>query len=165
MVESLTHETICHDLKIREIIALELWTYREAVERAFARIAQNHVSSSCIDSLAAGRLSPRLFDAIKVREHGVLTDSRVAQLSASRDEVIARIWAIGSAAGWPSMNWAWRLRGIADKFVGGIGIRRGCRHPEELQADDSLNFWRVLLADRARVWLIVYAEMKLPGEA
>ena len=165
LVDSLTHETVCQDLKIRGIIPLELLTYREAVDRALARIAQNHVPSSWIDSLAAGTLSPRLFDAIKVPEHGVLKDSRVVPLTGARDKVIARIWGIGGAAGWPSMNWAWGLRGMADKLVGGIGIRRGRRHPEELHAGDALDFWRVLLADRSKGRLILYAEMKLPGEA
>jgi len=165
LVDSLTHETVCHDLKIRGIIPLELLTYREAVERALSRIAQNHVPSSWIDSLAAGTLSPRLFDAIKVPEHGVLTDSQMVPLTAPREEVIARVWSIGGTAGWPSMNWAWRLRGMADKFAGGIGIRRGRRHPEDLRTGDSLDFWRVLLADRAKGRLILYAEMKLPGEA
>ncbi|HSP41259.1 MAG TPA: SDR family oxidoreductase [Luteolibacter sp.] len=165
LVDSLTHETVCHDSKIREIIPLDLLTYHEAVERALAMIAQNHVPSSWIGSLAAGTLSPRLFDAIKVPEHGVLTDSRVVPLTAPRDEVIARIWGIGGGAGWPSMNWAWGLRGIADKLVGGIGIRRGRRHPEELHAGDALDFWRVLLADRPKGRLMLYAEMKLPGEA
>jgi uncharacterized protein YbjT (DUF2867 family) len=165
LVDSLTHETVCHDSKIRGIIPLKLLTYREAVERALARIAQNHVPSSWIDSLAAGTLSPRLFDAIKVPEHGVLTDSRVVPLTAPRDEVSARIWGIGGEAGWPSMNWAWGLRGIADKLVGGIGIRRGRRHPDELHVGDALDFWRVLLADRAKGRLMLYAEMKLPGEA
>lgn len=165
LVDSLTHETVCHDSKIREIVPLELLTYREAVERALARIAQNHVPSSWIDSLAAGTLPPRLFDAIKVPEHGVLTDSRVVPLTAPRDEVVARIWAIGGDSGWPSMNWAWKLRGMADKMAGGIGIRRGRRHPEDLHVGDALDFWRVLLADRPKGRLILYAEMKLPGEA
>jgi uncharacterized protein YbjT (DUF2867 family) len=165
LVDSLTHETVCHNLRIREIIPLELLTYREAVERALARIAQNHVPSSWIDSLAAGTLSPRLFDAIKVPEHGVFTDSQVVPLTAPRAEVITRIWGIGGASGWPSMNWAWSMRGIADKLVGGIGIRRGRRHPEELHAGDALDFWRVLLADRPKGRLMLYAEMKLPGEA
>jgi len=165
LVDSLTHETVCHDLKIRKIIPLELLTYREAVERALARIAQNHVPSSWIGSLAAGTLSPRLFDAIKVPEHGVLSDTQVVPLTAPRDEVVSRIWAIGGSAGWPSMNWAWGLRGIADKLVGGIGIRRGRRHPEDLHAGDALDFWRVLLADRPKGRLMLYAEMKLPGEA
>lgn len=165
LVDSLTHETVCHDLKIREIIPLELLIYRQAVERALARIAQNHVPSSWIDSLAAGTLSPRLFDAIKVPEHGILRDSRAVPLAAPREEVIARIWGIGGATGWPSMNWAWKLRGIADKIAGGVGIRRGRRHPEELHAGDALDFWRVLLADRPKGRLMLYAEMKLPGEA
>lgn len=165
LVESLTHETVCHDTSIREIIPMELLTYRQAVELALARIAQNRVPSSWIDSLAAGTLSPRLFDAIRVPEHGVLSDSQSVPLTAPCDEVIARIWSIGGESGWPSMNWAWRLRGILDKFLGGIGLRRGRRHPEELHAGDALDFWRVLLADRSKGRLILYAEMKLPGEA
>jgi uncharacterized protein YbjT (DUF2867 family) len=165
LVDSLTHETVCHNSKIRDIIPLDLLSYREAVDRALARIAQNHVPSSWIDSLAAGTLSPRLFEAIKVPEHGVLKDSRIVPLTAPRDEVIARIWSIGGDAGWPSMNWAWALRGMVDKLAGGIGIRRGRRHPVELRTGDALDFWRVLLADRPRGRLILYAEMKLPGEA
>ncbi len=165
LVDSLTHETVCQNFKIREIIPLELLSYHEAVTRALARIAQNHVPSSWIGSLAAGTLSPRLFDAIKVPEHGVLTDSQIVPLTAPREQVISRILSIGGNAGWPSMNWAWGLRGFADKLVGGIGIRRGRRHPEELHAGDALDFWRVLLADRPRGRLMLYAEMKLPGEA
>lgn len=165
LVDSLTHETVCHDTTIREIIPLNLLTYREAAERALARIAQNHVPSSWIDSLAAGTLSPRLFDAIKVPEHGVLRDSRVVPLTAPREEVLTRIWSIGGDTGWPSMNWAWGLRGLVDKLMGGIGIRRGRRHPEDLRTGDALDFWRVLLADREKGRLILYAEMKLPGEA
>ena len=165
LVDSLTHETVCHDSKIREIIPLELISYREAVERALAQIAQNHVPSSWIDSLAAGTLPPRLFAAVKVPEHGVFTDSRTVPLTAGREQVIKRVWSIGGTNGWPSMNWAWRLRGTMDKFSGGIGIRRGRRHPVELRSGDALDFWRVLLADREKGRLILYAEMKLPGEA
>ena len=165
LVDSLTHETVCHDRKIREIIPLDLLCYRDAVGRALARIAQNHVPSSWIDSLAAGTLSPRFFDAIKVPEHGVLTDSQVVPLTAPLEAVVSRLWAIGGAAGWPSMNWAWHLRGLLDKLTGGIGIRRGRRHPEDLRAGDALDFWRVLLADREKGRLMLYAEMKLPGEA
>ena len=165
LVDSLTHETICRDTKLRAIVPLQLLTYREAVERALARIAQNHVPSSWINSLAAGTLSPRMFDAIKVPEHGISSDSRTVPLTAPHDEVVDRIWSIGGAAGWPSMNWAWRLRGIMDKFFGGTGIRRGRRHPQDLHAGDALDFWRVLLADRQKGRLMLYAEMKLPGEA
>ncbi len=165
LVDSLTHETVCRESRIRRIIPLKLLSYQEAVSRGLARIAQNHVPSSWIDSLAAGTLSPRLFDAIKVPEHGVLRDCRSVALTAPRAEVIARVWSIGGDTGWPSMNWAWGLRGLVDKLVGGIGIRRGRRHPEDLRTGDALDFWRVLLADREKGRLILYAEMKVPGEA
>jgi hypothetical protein len=59
----------------------------------------------------------------------------------------------------------WRLRGFLDKLVGGVGLRRGRKNPTELAAGESLDFWRVLLADKAEKRLLLYAEMKLPGEA
>lgn len=63
------------------------------------------------------------------------------------------------------MNWAWKLRGLLDKLVGGAGLNRGRRHPSKLEVGDSIDFWRVLLADEKKRHLILYAEMKLPGEA
>lgn len=165
LVDSMTNETVCEENAIRRIIPLDLLTYREAVESALARIAQNHVPSSWMGALAAGTLDPRLFDAVKVPEHGIYQDARRFPLTASVGQVTDAIWSLGGTAGWPSMNWAWKARGILDKGVGGIGIRRGRRHPTELRSGDALDFWRVLLADRDGGRLILYAEMKLPGEA
>jgi hypothetical protein len=59
----------------------------------------------------------------------------------------------------------WRIRGILDKLVGGVGLRRGRRSPNDLKAGDALDFWRVLLADKKSGRLLLYAEMKLPGDA
>lgn len=165
LVDSLTHETVCHDEEIQKLIPLKLLSYNEAVELALEKIAQNLVPSSWMDALTSGTLSPELFSAVKVPEHGVLSDQQTTPLTSSKDAAIERIWSLGGANGWPSMNWAWKLRGSIDKWFGGIGIRRGRRHPSELRAGDALDFWRVLLADRERGRLILYAEMKLPGEA
>lgn len=165
LVDSMTHETVCRDEDIRRIVPQRLLTYEEAVRKALARIAQNRVPSSWIDALAAGTLDRRCFDAVKVPEHGVDHDTRSVPLRAPVEEVKRRIWSIGGQAGWPSMNWAWKVRGALDKLAGGTGLRRGRRHPAELRAGDALDFWRVLLADRERGRLILYAEMKLPGEA
>ena len=63
------------------------------------------------------------------------------------------------------MEWAWNLRGVLDKLVGGVGMNRGRRAPHEILVGDSIDFWRVLKADRSAQHLILYAEMKLPGEA
>ena len=169
LVESLTNETVCRDDRIREFIPQKLLTYREAIETAFSRIAQNRVPSSWIDSLSSGRLSPDFFRSIQVPEHGVLRDRQSVPLSVGRSEVIDAVWSIGGRNGWPSMNWAWKLRGVMDRLVGGIGMRRGRRDPSHIFAGDALDFWRVVLADRGddgeSARLILSAEMKLPGEA
>lgn len=169
LIESLTNETVCRDRRILALIPQELLTYREAIETAFARIAQNRVPSSWIDSLSSGRLNPEFFRAIQVPEHGVLKDRQKVPLIAERGSVIAAVWSIGGKNGWPSMNWAWKVRGSMDRLTGGIGMRRGRRHPTDLYAGDALDFWRVLIADKGgegkSARLILFAEMKVPGEA
>lgn len=169
LIGSLKNETVCGDDRITKLIPQRLLSYEEAIEVAFVRIAQNRVPSSWIDSLSSGRLSPEFFRSIKVPEHGVLRDRQVVSLRADRDLVVDSVWSLGGRNGWPAMNWAWRVRGAMDRLLGGTGVRRGRRHPLELFPGDALDFWRVLLADRATdpacARLILSAEMKLPGEA
>ena len=169
LIESLRNETICQNHQIEKIIPQQLITYQEAIRLAFTTIAQNRVPSSWIDSLASGRLNPDFLRSIRVPEHGVLRDLQCVSLGADREKVISRVWSLGGSYGWPSMNWAWRVRGWMDRLVGGTGLRRGRRHPSELRAGDALDFWRVVMADRTSdpdsARLILYAEMKLPGEA
>ncbi|WP_311136783.1 DUF2867 domain-containing protein [Hymenobacter cellulosilyticus] len=81
------------------------------------------------------------------------------------EEVLQNIWSIGGERGWYKVDWLWRVRGFMDKAVGGVGLRRGRRSPSSLHPGDPLDFWRVLVADRAGRRLLLYAEMKLPGEA
>ncbi|MFD2256921.1 SDR family oxidoreductase [Luteolibacter algae] len=170
LIESLSNETVCRDHSVTTMIPQDLLTYREAIKTAFAKIAQNRVPSSWINSLSSGSLNPEFFRSIKVPEHGVLKDRREMPLVSDREAVIQAVWSLGGRNGWPSMNWAWRVRGIMDLFAGGIGMRRGRSHPVELRPGDALDFWRVLLADQAAgnngpARLILFAEMKLPGEA
>jgi len=165
LVDSLMHETVCREEAIREIVPQSLLTYREALDKAFSKIAQNRVPSHWYDALASGRLSPSRWRTIHVPEHGVLRDQRRRKLECAREDAIERIWSLGGAAGWPSMNWAWKLRGAVDRLFGGIGMRRGRRDPHALRAGDPLDFWRVVLADRAEGRLILCAEMRVPGEA
>ena len=84
---------------------------------------------------------------------------------ADADAVLERIWQIGGDRGWYYLNWFWRLRGFFDKLCGGVGLRRGRTSADTLHAGEALDFWRVLLADRAGRRLLLFAEMKLPGEA
>ncbi len=169
LIESLSNETVCRDRRIQSLMPQDLLSYREAIEAAFTRIAQNRVPSSWIDSLSSGRLNPDFFRSIQVPEHGVLRDRQEIELEGKREAVIDAVWSVGGKNGWPAMNWAWRVRGMIDRMIGGIGVRRGRRHPQELFIGDALDFWRVVFVDRTSddksARLILLAEMKLPGEA
>ncbi len=169
LVQSLINETVCHDTRIQKIVPQDLLTYQQSIGKAFVRIAQNKVPSSWFDSLASGKLDPAFLQSVQVPSHGVLFDRQAVPLTTDRAAAITAVWSLGGANGWPSMNWAWKLRGWMDRLSGGTGIRRGRRHPTELNAGDALDFWRVLLADQTTTphsaRLILLAEMKMPGEA
>ncbi|HAH57233.1 MAG TPA: DUF2867 domain-containing protein, partial [Bacteroidales bacterium] len=78
---------------------------------------------------------------------------------------IDKIWRIGGNTGWYYGNRLWQLRGFFDKLSGGVGLRRGRTNADSIYAGDALDFWRVLYSDRKEGRLLLFAEMKLPGEA
>ncbi len=71
---------------------------------------------------------------------------------------------LGGERGWLYFNWAWRLRGVLDHIVGGVGFRRGRRHPDEVWVGDAVDFWRVEAVEDDQL-LRLRAEMKVPGQA
>lgn len=94
----------------------------------------------------------------------VLADHQEATSGAPVDALFAQVCSIGGDAGWPVADVLWDVRGWADKAIGGIGMRRGRRHPTELAIGDPLDFWRVEALEEDRL-LRLRAEMKVPGEA
>lgn len=165
LVDSMKHDVVCRNNEILHIVPQELLTYRDAVSKAFARIAQNRVPSAWYDAVSSGRFDKRFIDQIKPPEHGVHSDKRTFGITDTTTKCMKRMWSIGGRRGWYTMDWAWTLRGWLDRFFGGTGLRRGRRHPTELHSGDALDFWRVLVADQKSGRLLLYAEMKLPGEA
>jgi uncharacterized protein YbjT (DUF2867 family) len=165
LVDSLKCEAVCKDNRIRDILPQELLSYREAIQKAFDTTEQHAVVSSWKDAMISSRLNPDLSEYVKVPKHGCLTDVQEIRFEGHAEEVIGRIWRIGGHTGWYYMDWAWEIRGFIDKVFGGVGLRRGRTHPENLHRGDSLDFWRVLLADKENGRLLLYAEMKVPGEA
>jgi hypothetical protein len=85
-------------------------------------------------------------------------------LQARPEEVWDVISRIGGETGWYFADYLWSLRGWMDTLAGGVGLRRGRRHPKEISAGDALDFWRVLEVEPPHR-LLLLAEMKLPGEA
>ncbi len=165
LVSSMKNEVICKDFRIREIVPTKILSYQEALQLAFDKISQKNVVSSWKDSIAHGTMNKNFLNNTFVPEHGVFTDKRQIVFDRDKNEVIENIWKIGGNHGWYFGNWMWRIRGVMDKMVGGVGLRRGRRNETHLKAGDALDFWRVLVADKPNGRLLLYAEMKLPGEA
>lgn len=165
LVESLINNAVCKENRIQTLFPRNLLSYQEALQLAFSRTEEDWIPSSWKDSLNGSALNPDLSIYVHVPKFGILSDSRTIPFSSPIEEVQKRIWSLGGERGWLTMNWAWKLRGFLDQLVGGIGLRRGRTHPTRLKAGDALDFWRVLLADEKNRRLLLYAEMKLPGEA
>ncbi len=164
LVNSMDVPIICHQNDLAKILNIELLDFNTAIENAFRRIQQNEVISSWKDSMVSGRMDTSLSKHIQVPKFGCFTDIKKRKIS-DVDKVIKNIWSIGGDTGWYYANWLWRLRGFMDKMIGGVGLRRGRTNPDSINPGDALDFWRVLLADRENRRMLLYAEMKLPGEA
>ncbi|NNF20273.1 MAG: SDR family oxidoreductase, partial [Flavobacteriaceae bacterium] len=164
LVDSMKMEVVARDNKLQELLGIETHTYEEAIQMAFKKIEQNLVISSWKDSMVSGRFQRNLEKYIQVPKYGVLTDAKKIQLD-DPEAALKNIWQIGGAKGWYYGNWLWQIRGLLDKLNGGVGLRRGRTHPDKIFPGDSLDFWRVLLANKKNKRLLLFAEMRLPGEA
>ncbi|CAN5317684.1 SDR family oxidoreductase [soil metagenome] len=165
LVDSMKNETICKDNAINEAVLRTCLTYREALELAFVQIEQNSIASSWKDALNKGYLQPGFMDQFKVPQNGTLEYKVKMRFKRDPADVFNNVWAIGGQRGWYYWNWIWNLRGFLDKLFGGVGSRRGRTSISNISAGDAIDFWRVLLADKINKRLLLYAEMKLPGEA
>ena len=164
LINSLKVEVIAKDSEIKKIIPFEGTTYKDAIQLAFDKIEQNSVISSWKDSLTSSRLSEPLSTYIQIPKYGCFKDKKRVKIL-NTEQTIENIWSLGGDRGWYYATWIWKIRGFIDKAFGGIGIRRGRTHPTHLDNGDSLDFWRVLLADKKNKRLLLFAEMKVPGEA
>ncbi len=104
-------------------------------------------------------------DQIKVPQNGTKEYKVKIPFDQDTDSVLSNIWSIGGDRGWYYWDWIWNIRGFLDKIVGGVGSRRGRTSNTDISPGNSIDFWRVLLADKVNKRLLLYAEMKLPGEA
>jgi len=165
LVNSMKVEVICSENRIQDIIDNPLIGYKEAVSRAFGKIKQNMVVSSWKDALSSSSRGEDWNKHIQFPTNGCYIDKREFTLNANHKEVQSKIWSIGGDTGWYYATWLWQIRGFIDKLFGGVGLRRGRTNSKNIEAGDALDFWRVLVADKANSRLLLYAEMKLSGEA
>jgi hypothetical protein len=94
----------------------------------------------------------------------MIIEQRQQVVDAPPSVVFRAYTGLGGPRGWPYFDWAWRVRGVMDRMVGGVGLRRGRRDPDDVRVGDALDFWRVEAVEPDRL-LRLRAEMKVPGGA
>ncbi len=164
LVNSMKVEVVCRNNEINKILDIEPIAYRKALSKAFTKIESNAIVSSWKDAYVSSGIDSYISDFIQVPGFGCFKDSR-EKIFASREKCLQKIWSIGGDTGWYYAGWLWKVRGVMDKLAGGVGLRRGRTNQDTLSVGDVLDFWRVLYADRDEGRLLLFAEMKLPGEA
>jgi len=164
LVSSMKVEVVCSNNDINDLLDIHPISYESALKKTLYKIEDNDIPSSWKDSWVSGELDQKMQRWMDVPEFGCFKDERsadVSDLKATKD----KIWQIGGETGWYYGNWLWEMRGYLDQFFGGVGLRRGRTHPYLLHPGDAVDFWRVLHADKSEGRLLLFAEMKLPGEA
>lgn len=163
LIEGLRARLIVRDETARQLFPhIQPIDFRTAVHLALGRIQYDNVETSWADALVttAGEVKPYTFTI----EDGMFIERRQVLLELAPEAVFRSYMGIGGARGWLYMDWAWSIRGWMDKAVGGVGLRRGRRHPDEVRPGEALDFWRVEQVEPNRL-LRLRAEMKLPGKA
>lgn len=164
LVDSMKVEVICKENNLGEILGINPVGYDEALAEALEKIELNQVISSWKDALTSDILYGGILKHIDVPVHGCYFDYRNRKVR-DPEYTLRKIWSIGGSIGWYYGDWLWAIRGFIDKLFGGVGLRRGRKNPSEISPGESLDFWRVLVADKKGKRLLLFAEMKLPGGA
>ncbi len=136
--------------------------FQTAAHLALGRIQRDNVETSWSDALVTvlGDFKPYQFTV----EEGMFIERRQILLDLSPEDVFRAYTGIGGERGWLYLNWSWAMRGWMDKVIGGVGLRRGRRHPDEVHAGEALDFWRVEIVEK-NTKMRLLAEMKIPGKA
>ena len=163
LIKGLVNEVIVHDDTARRLFPKILpLDYETAVRFAFEKIKQAAVESSWTDALTSSQRGKA--PVALLTSEGMIIERRELTVAAPADAVYRAFARLGGRRGWLYMDWTWQVRGIADRLCGGVGMRRGRRHPEDVRAGDALDFWRVEAVEAGKM-MRLRAEMKVPGRA
>ena len=163
LIQGLRNEVIVHDDSPRRLFpSIQPLDYATALRFALAKLDAGQVQTSWKDALVSSQNdgAPATF----TEQEGIFIEQRQQIVDAPPAAVFRTFSGIGGERGWFYATWAWELRGLADRLIGGVGLRRGRRHPDDLRVGDALDFWRVEAVEAPRL-LRLRAEMKVPGLA
>ncbi len=163
LAEGLRNETVVtNDLAGRLFPNIEPQDFASAIGRVTEDLDEGRIDTAWSDAFGT---SGREEEPVRLESrHGMIVERRRRTVAATASDVYRVFTGIGGDRGWFFANWTWKLRGTMDRLLGGAGLRRGRRHPDELRVGDALDFWRVedLIPNRL---LRLRAEIKLPGRA
>jgi uncharacterized protein YbjT (DUF2867 family) len=163
LIEGLRNEVVVRDANASRIFPeIKPFDYQTAVELALARLDSGEVETVWSDALMTtqGDVPPVVLGTLE----GMILEHRQVQVPVSAATVYQSFAGLGGARGWLYMNWVWHLRGLLDRLVGGVGMRRGRRDPDHLRVGEALDFWRVEAVEPGHL-IRLRAEMKVPGRA
>jgi uncharacterized protein YbjT (DUF2867 family) len=163
LVEGLRNEVVVRsDDAVKLFPNIRLLTYEEAVRSALIQLEIGEVETAWSDALSStqGDVAP----VILTISEGLIIEKRQIVVNCEPEALYQSFIRLGGEQGWFYMNWAWEIRGLLDRLVGGVGLRRGRRDPENVRVGDALDFWRVESVVKGSL-LRLRAEMKVPGKA
>ncbi|WP_306599136.1 SDR family oxidoreductase [Geothrix sp. 21YS21S-2] len=161
LINSIRHPSLVVDDRALRHFAVRPMSAEEAIRRALVHEDAAYAGTRWSDALSS---SGRTRTWGGVRFGTRLVDTRTLSVAARPAQAFAAVQRIGGATGWYACNALWRLRGALDLLAGGVGMRRGRAHPEDLRVGDAVDFWRVEALEPGRL-VRLSAEMKLPGRA
>ena len=163
LIEGLRNEVIVRDNTAKKLFPMiKPASYEVAVKRSLAKLDIGQVETRWTDSLVSsqGDLPPVVLKS----QEGMIIERRQEKIDAVPRKVFDTFTRLGGDQGWLYFDWAWQIRGLLDRLVGGVGLRRGRRHPSEVRVGDAVDFWRVEVIKPDHL-LRLRAEMKVPGKA
>src|SRR5271157_1617135 len=161
LIDSLRHPTLVRDPSALAVFGMAPMGLKQAIARALVNEHHEFAQTRWSDALSSSG-NARSWGGVRFGTR--IVDSRTIQVPVAPAAAFAPIRRIGGSTGWHFANFLWRLRGACDLLVGGAGLRRGRRDPQNLVVGDALDFWRVEAIEPDRSLRLV-AEMKLPGRA
>lgn len=163
LIEGLRNEVVVRDDAARRLFPeIQPMGYREAVARSLQRLELGQTETIWSDALSTSRGDAP--PVMLTTQDGMVMERRQTFVQAQPQAVFEVFSGLGGARGWLYARWAWEIRGLLDRLAGGVGMRRGRRHPDHLRVGDAVDFWRVEALEPERL-LRLRAEMKVPGRA
>ncbi|HVM72473.1 MAG TPA: SDR family oxidoreductase [Anaerolineales bacterium] len=163
LIEGLHNESVVRDEQARKLFPeIQPMDYQTAVHLALGRVANDDVETSWSDALVVSQGDNR--PVMLTTTEGMMIERRRLVLDLPPEPVFRAYTGLGGERGWLYLNWTWVVRGWMDKLIGGVGLRRGRRHLDDIRVGEALDFWRVEAVEPNRL-IRLRAEMKVPGKA